>query len=123
ESLAKELANGTTTEAFWQEVSKAGTPLVESLGPTAKHQLVTFLWRGTADTRNVLVLWDPYSWVSPQDYVMHRLAETDVWSLTIRVPRGARFIYQLSINDPIDSPGLGMLRLGPAVQVDPLNSN
>ena len=46
EGLRKGLASGdTNTSAFWSEIEKRGTPLIEPLGE--KHSLVTFLWRGT----------------------------------------------------------------------------
>ncbi len=39
--------------AFWKQVTTEGTPLVESIEKDPQHQLVTFLWRGTPETRNV----------------------------------------------------------------------
>lgn len=42
---------------------------------------VTFLWRGKPATRNVMVLWIPYAGVVPDEYLMARLGETDVWQL------------------------------------------
>jgi enterochelin esterase-like enzyme len=116
ESLKQRLAAGNTnTDDFWQEVRRAGTPLIAPARPTDKHQLVTFVWRGSPDTRNVLVMINPFTLVSPRDYLMTRLADTDVWHLTIRVPHGARFTYQLSPDDP-----LGVARTS-AAQADPLN--
>ena len=67
-----------------------------------KHQLVTFLWRGNANTRNVVVFCScQMTSAVPQDSAMHRLAETDVWYLTLWLPMGGRFAYQLSPNDPL----------------------
>src|SRR5215831_18446464 len=90
------------TEAFWKQVAQEGTPLVEPFGTDGKYQLVTFLWRATFDTRNVLV---SGSFDVPEqnrlDFVMHRLADTDVWRLTLKLPKGARFSYRLSPNDPL----------------------
>ena len=46
EALQKEIASGqTATDAFWSEVTKGGTPLIEPSSERDKHQLVTFLWR------------------------------------------------------------------------------
>jgi enterochelin esterase family protein len=119
ERLRAELANAViTTENFWSEIKASGTPLVEPLGE--KHALVTFLWRGSTDTRNVLVYLSDFGGVRPQDYMMRRLARSDVWFLTVRLPPTARFLYGLSPNDPLNSAFLGGL-LGSSIQPDPLN--
>ncbi len=41
--------------AFWAEVEASGTPLIEPIAGDATHSLVTFLWRGEAETRQVLL--------------------------------------------------------------------
>ena len=122
EALRKEIASGrATTEAFWQEVTKEGTPLVEPSKEGDKHQLVTFLWRGASETRSVLIVIDPFTAARPQDYLMQPVERSDVWHLTVRMPRGARFIYRVSVND--QAPGFfGDLKLDAAV-ADPLNRN
>jgi hypothetical protein len=51
-----------------------------------------------------MVIMNPFSVFAPRDYLMTPLEGTDVWYLTMRVPRGARFIYQLSPNDPVNGP-------------------
>src|SRR4030095_14420105 len=40
---------------FWEDVRKSGTPLIEPLPSDGKNVLVTFLWRGTKDTQNVVI--------------------------------------------------------------------
>src|SRR5687768_18517248 len=79
ERIRKSLASGDTpnTDAFWSEIKAKGTPLIEPLGD--KHSLVTFLWRGTPDTRNVVVFLSDFVGVRPQDYMMRRLGNSDVW--------------------------------------------
>jgi len=116
------LAGNTNTERFWQDIASKGTPLVEPSAPDAKHQVVTFLWRGSSDTKNVLVELYPFTWERAGDYVMKRVDRTDVWYLTVRLPHGARFVYRLSPNDPLDNPASGILRRT-RFQADPLNPN
>jgi enterochelin esterase-like enzyme len=121
ERLRKSLASGdANTDAFWAEIKASGTPLIEPLGE--KHSLVTFLWRGTPDTRNVVVFLSDFGGVRPQDHMMRSLGNSDVWFLTVRLPRGARFLYRLSPNNPLDNAFLGGL-LGSSQQLDPLNLN
>jgi enterochelin esterase family protein len=122
ETLRKEVASGAfDITNFWKQVAAEGTPLVESIEKDPQHQLVTFLWRGTPETRNVFVngsfkIGGRY----PLDYVFHQMPLTDVWYLTVRLPTGARFTYGLSENDPLVFNGFQPERFA-TTQVDPLN--
>jgi enterochelin esterase-like enzyme len=122
ETLRKEVASGAfDITNFWKQVAAEGTPLVESIEKDPQHQLVTFLWRGTPETRNVFVngsfkIGGRY----PLDYVFHQISLTDVWYLTVRLPTGARFTYGLSENDPLVFNGFQPERFA-TTQVDPLN--
>jgi enterochelin esterase-like enzyme len=88
---------------------------------------VTFLWRGKPDTRNVMVLWLPYAGVAPDEYLMERVGETDVWYKTIKVDRTMRLAYTLAPNAPrlrplwlgIDHEAITMT--AGAARPDPLN--
>jgi enterochelin esterase family protein len=81
---------------FWQEVAGTG-PLVEPVQDDGQDLLVTFLWRATFETHNVLVGWPMAAW-REDDYYMSHLQNTDVWYKTIQVRRGSRFSYGLSPN-------------------------
>ncbi len=85
QALRKEIETGKSTEAFWKEMTAQGTPLVEPFGSDSKYQLVTFLWRAVHDTRNVAVRGDPFS---PSDFALHRIQNSDVWCLTMKLPAG-----------------------------------
>ncbi len=87
-----------SVNAFWEEVKKAGAPLIEPIGGDSENMAVTFLWRGTPDTHNVLVLWLPYVGVAPDEFLMARLGKTDVWHKTIKVHRRMRLAYTLAPN-------------------------
>jgi enterochelin esterase-like enzyme len=123
EALRRQIASGNAdTAVFWKQVSAEGAPLVEPYGKDGKYQLVTFLWRATYDTRSVFVrspLRVPE--LQPSDYAMHRLMNTDVWYLTLRVPTGARFDYRLSPNDPLVFDGPRSSQRATTSQADPLN--
>ena len=122
EALRQQLAGGkATTDAFWKERAAAGTPIVE---PDKEPQrvLVTFVWRGTPSTRNVVVL-GSFGSRPIGDASMTRLLDSDVWYLTMRLPAGARFAYSLSPNDPMTfDPPRSAQRMA-SVQSDPLNPN
>jgi enterochelin esterase family protein len=124
EALEKQAASGNADiEAFWKQVTAEGTPLVESIEKDPQHQLVTFLWRGTSETRNVFPIGSfKIGGRYPLDYVFHQIPLTDVWYLTVRLPTGARFTYGLSENDPLVFNGFQPERFA-TTQVDPLNPN
>lgn len=85
---------------FWRYVKAEGTPLVEPIDGDRGHAAVTFLWRGTAATRAVLVL--PNQVVDPEDLagnLMTRVPGTDVWHWTIRMRADWRATYALCVDD------------------------
>ena len=114
-------AGQTNTESFWKQIAAESTPLVEPFGSDGRYQLVTFLWRSTHDTRNVFVRGSFLGIGSPADYSMHQLANSDVWYLTLKLPSGARFTYQLSPNDPLTFDGPRAAQRTATRQADPLN--
>jgi enterochelin esterase-like enzyme len=121
-ALRKDVESGNSgaVAKFWQEIEKQGTPLIEPFKDSPADALVTFLWRAKAETRNVLILWFPYTVAHPEDFEMVRLGETDVWYRTVKIRRGARFAYQLSPNDPLTFDESSIARMATA-QADPLN--
>ena len=87
-----------SVNSFWEEVKKAGAPLIEPIAGDRENMAVTFVWKGTPYTHNVLVLWLPYAGVAPDEFLMTRLGETDVWYKTIKVDRKMRLAYTLAPN-------------------------
>jgi len=121
EALRTQIAAGdSSTESFWERVARSGTPLVDPIEGDAKRTRVTFLWRGTPQTRNVMVL-GSFVTGPPSDYEMTRVTDTDVWYLTVRLPSGSRFAYSLSPNDPQTFDPPRAAQRGATVQGDPLN--
>ena len=124
---AIEGATPGSIDSFWKEVEKEGAPIIEPLSGDNKNRLVTFLWRGTPDTRNVLVIRMPYLGGAPDDYFMDRLGDTSVWYKTISVGIKSRFEYSLAPNVPrirpvsqgVDDNAIAMIAA--AARPDPLN--
>jgi enterochelin esterase family protein len=52
---------------------------------------------------------------------MHQIPDSDVWYLTLKLPSGARFTYQLSPNDPMTSDGPRAAQRAATRQADPLS--
>lgn len=114
--LAESLATGTSTDIFWNEIARSGTPLVEP-GSNSDTRIVTFLWRGAE--RNVRLFGAPSS---DHDW-MERLAGSDVSFRSYELPSTTRLSYKLAPDIP-DIPGPAGERrraLLATAQADPLN--
>ena len=122
EKLRQQLVRGQSApDAFWAERAAAGTPIVEP-DKDPQRVLVTFVWRGTPSTRNVVVF-GSFGARTIADVSMTRLLDSDVWYLTVPLPAGARFAYSLSPNDPMTfDPPRSAQRMA-SLQRDPLNRN
>lgn len=122
QSLRKQITAGqTNTDSFWKQVAAERTPLVEPFGSDGKYQLVTFLWRNVHDTRNVFVRGSFLGVGTPADFSMHRIPDSDVWYLTLKLPAAARFTYQLSPNDPLTFSDPRADQRAATRQADPFN--
>lgn len=125
-------------ESFWKSVERTGAPLVEPLDERAQEQpksttitqasekhgsseslLVTFVWKGTPETKNVLVGWPRLALANPDAYFMSHVEGTDLWFKTLKLRRGTRIYYQLSPNDPLGERPEG--NWSRTSQADPLN--
>ncbi|GHO85847.1 hypothetical protein KSZ_38530 [Dictyobacter formicarum] len=97
-----EAGNSEALAAFWREAEEQQTPLIEPAhddDPT--QRLVTFVWRGTAETRNV-VLFARYTADSEiEGHRLERLLESDLWYKTYRLRSDLRSVYQFSPNDSL----------------------
>jgi enterochelin esterase-like enzyme len=113
----------TAEERFWQEVAKTGAPLIEPAAERGKS-LVTFLYRGTPETRNVVVLGDGTPG-APADNRLTAIPGTSVWQRTYVHRSDARFLYALSPNDdlrPMESvPPAEIAKRMATLMADPLN--
>ena len=126
EALRESVERGGNTAAFWSAVRAEGTPLVESFIADDHYQLVTLLWQHRPGDHRVGVIGSFASYeFSGREVVaetlMTRLGSTDVWYLTLRLPRAARFTYRLSPNDPGNESAIAAEVRAANLQIDPLN--
>jgi enterochelin esterase family protein len=116
-----------SVDSFWEDVGKTGAPLIEPIAGDRENMAVTFLWHGRPETENVLVLWLPYAGAAPDEFLMARLGETDVWYKTIKVDRRMRLSYTLAPNAARLRPlsagidGDTITMIAAAARPDPLN--
>lgn len=113
------LAAGRGSQAFWQQVAQQGSPLQERDGvqpPLAANEvLLTFLWRGAR--HGVTLLGAPSGNHDP----LQRLAGSDVWYRSYRVPASLRLSYQLAPDAPPVAAAWRREALLAVAQRDPLN--
>jgi enterochelin esterase-like enzyme len=114
--LAESLATGGTTESFWADAAREGTPLVEP-SDRPDRRIVTFVWRGAR--RNVRLFGAPSN---DHDW-MERLGDSDIWYKSYLLPSSTRLSYKFApdIPDVPGSPGERRRALLATAQADPLN--
>src|SRR5689334_14191758 len=98
----RSLRRADITEELWAKIGQQGTPLVEEI-EVPGSRLVTFLYRGGPDTRQVAVVAGPAGFALP-DNQMQRLGDSDLWFRSYRVAADARCFYQLAENGPQVAP-------------------
>ncbi|MER2279524.1 enterochelin esterase [Methylobacterium brachiatum] len=114
-ALARSVEAGGGTEAFWAEVARRGTPLVEVGGDG--QVLLTFLARGNrANVRLVGAPSGDHEWLS-------RLAGSDVWFKSFTVPADTRLSYRIApdVPAPAGSARERRIALLATAAADPLN--
>lgn len=89
--------NASASEDFWQTLKAEGTPIIEALPNQPDHCIVTFLWRGDADTQQVLLivdtLTDLYRRSDLAPCFMQSIANTDIWYLSYQLQADLRATY------------------------------
>ena len=98
-ALAREVKAGNreAVQRFWDDV-KGKIPLVETIAENDQLRLVTFLWRGGDEARDLDLRFVGFAPPELEQKPLSRLAETDVWFLTARLPVAARFTYGFTGN-------------------------
>ncbi|WP_233281660.1 alpha/beta hydrolase-fold protein [Pseudomonas tructae] len=112
--LQQQLAQGASSEGFWQARQQQGTPMVEAVAGQPGLSLVTFLWRGAR--HNVRVFGAP----SGNHDELQRLGDSDVWFRSYLLPASARLSYQIAPDVPASDDRRMILA---STQRDPLNPN
>lgn len=104
--LAAALGAGSTTslEEFWRECA-GRTPLVEAIPGDDAARRVTFVYRGAEDPAGIILIGPLPPDVRQKP--LTRLPGTDVWFLTTRLPKAARFAYAFArsgrkLHDPLN---------------------
>lgn len=107
-SLKQQLESGNYEELykFWEQIDENGAPIIEEIEGDKDNALVTFIYKGSNETKNVLLYFsfEPENYLDYKysDYEFERLLDTDVWYKTCKMRNDIRFDYYLIVNDPLD---------------------
>ncbi|OOV86651.1 alpha/beta hydrolase-fold protein [Oceanospirillum linum] len=115
----KALQQGGAPDAIWQQLTRNGTPLIETLEGVNDKLRVTFLWRGAKE--RVLMLGAPGYNHDP----LYRLGDSDIWYRSYDLPSDTRISYQLAPDVPQVAAGGREQRIAilATAQRDPENPN
>ena len=117
-ALKHDLARGDSRalDFFWKEVGQTGTPLVEPLRERPGEVIVTFLWRGGAQTQNIALQAPLANSPGMPTLALMRLPGTDVRYRCWRIRDDLRFTYRFVVDaEPGENPQN-------FIELDPLNS-
>jgi enterochelin esterase-like enzyme len=112
-------SNSNTVDNFWKTIEKDGSPLIEKIEGDENNILITFLYRGTEEIKNVLI----YGGIPGFRYsenIMGRLHNTDIWFKSYIVRNDVKFKYNFSINYEFDN---DYKKIKKNSIIDPLNLN
>lgn len=87
-------------DAFWQSLTIHKTPLIEPIPEDSKHLLVTFIWRGDAQTERVSVVKCVFGFDFSAGQ-LQRFKHTELWYRSVKVPRNLHIGYRFAINPPL----------------------
>jgi enterochelin esterase-like enzyme len=90
----KRLTREPNVREFWAEIERTGAPLVEELDD-ADGVCVTFLLRAGADS-GPWTLCEGIAGASPAELELANVPGTDIWHISLRLPRDTRVTYGFS---------------------------
>jgi enterochelin esterase family protein len=96
--------------SFWIQVEGSGTPLIEEIPGDPAAVCVTFVHRGSGSEPQ-LTLSEGIAFGEPKELALQHLPGTDVWHLSLRLPRASRVTYGFSPNSGV-SPFVDDAELG-----------
>lgn len=117
-AVAEATEAGDGPASLYDRVAAEGGPLMEPDPRDDDHRLVTFLYKGTSDTRKVQVMGQlRHSGMmssGPTDLgnPMTRIGESDIWAMTVRARRDLRTSYGIFAQESDEQLPFWEYRLG-----------
>lgn len=89
-------------DSFWQQVATEGAPLIEPDEEHSNFSLVTFLWRGSEETKSA-VIQITVDGSGEDEHNMTCFQDTNLWYATFRLRNDYRAAYKFMVNDSFDA--------------------
>lgn len=121
EGLKKQIkvSGKNETNAFLKEIEETGAPLIEKIEGDGKNILITFLYVGDKDTKNVGI-YGAFPSYRITENLMEKIDGTDLWYKTYMARNDIKFKYSFSVNDALDD---DYKKRNKNLILDPLNQN
>ncbi|MBL4936846.1 hypothetical protein JK636_13880 [Clostridium sp. YIM B02515] len=120
-TLAEQVSAGNTNsiDLFWQDAQRCGTPLIEEIEGDNGNVLITFLYKGDSNIKNILI-YGAFPGFRYAENIMDSLLDTNIWYKTYIVRNNVKFKYNLSLNYEFDN---DYKKIKAKSVLDPLNPN
>jgi enterochelin esterase-like enzyme len=99
---ALEMGDRAVLDSFWQQVATEGTPLIEPDEANSNFSLVTFLWRGSDETKSVMVQ-ITVDGSGEDEHNMTCFQDTNLWYATFCLRNDFRAAYKFVVNHTYDA--------------------
>lgn len=119
ELISKMNNNINAVDDFWKAIEKNGAPLIEEFEGDKNNVIITFLYKGNENIKNVLI----YGGIPGFRYsenIMERLLNTDIWFKSYTIRNDVKFKYNFSLNYEEDN---DYKKIKKNSIIDPLNLN
>jgi enterochelin esterase-like enzyme len=95
------IGNIKSIDLFWEEIERGGTPLIETIKDDDNNSLLTYVYKGEENTKNVVVM-HPTCWKDYKDNMLNKIPGTNVWFKSYVIRNDVRGRYDFSVNDTLD---------------------
>ena len=95
------IGNANSLNLFWENVEREGSPLIESIKDDDNNALLTYIFKGDENTKNVVVM-HPICWKDYKNNMLINIPGTNVWYKSYIIRNDVRGRYDFSVNDALD---------------------
>lgn len=102
-ALIEQIKIGDTNSInlFWDSIEREGGPLIESIKDDDDNALLTYIYKGDENTKNIVVM-HPTCWKDYKDNMLTNIPGTNIWLKSYVVRNDVRGRYDFSVNDALD---------------------
>lgn len=102
--LMEKIKSGDTDSIsqFWRDIERYGSPLIEEIHGDDENVLITFLYKGDSNVKNILI-YGSFPGFRYEENIMGRVLDTDIWYRTYIIKNNVKFKYNFSLNYDFDN--------------------